>query len=378
MKKKIAYISPDYFADVDIPVIKSLCDIYQIHWIIAFDVPTKGYSKFATDELKQFAADHNITCDIMVKKFRRRNPLNIFYNISLIYKALKFKPDLFYIETLTDIYFSLMCFCFNRKRSVLAIHNVTEHTTAKRTVSDIVIDVSNYIERQYFTNVQLFSKSQAEIYKIKYHGKQIFVVPLFLKKFYNIEQLPNIETQYFYFLNWGTLRYNKGIDFLILAAEKLYKDGFKNFKVTIAGRATEEWEQWKSLIVHPEIFDLHIGSTLLPIEQIPALFSTAKFMVLPYRDVTQSGPLLYALNYSLPVIASALPGFEEYIKDGKNGYLFESENVESLFKAMKQAITLSPPSLVVMKDNLRGFVADNVSDKSIANKYQQMFLEILS
>ncbi|PTQ99332.1 glycosyltransferase involved in cell wall biosynthesis [Mucilaginibacter yixingensis] len=378
MKKKLVYISPDYFADVDIPVLESLTNEYHIYWIIVFDSAKKGLSKFSIESLYEIAKKNGIKCGIFVKKYRRRHPFNIFFNIKIVSEALKYKADITYIETLTDIYFSLLCFFFKKQKTILAIHNVVEHQTKEISISDRIINLSNKIERGYFKNVHLFSNSQTSVYQKLYQRRRIFTIPLFLKKFYHISGLPTATTNTFTFLTWGTLRYSKGIDFLIKAAEQLYDDGFRDFKVIIAGKTSSEWEEWKLLIKHPEIFDLYITSKLLPIEDIPPMFAQSKFMVLPYRDVTQSGPLQYALTYNLPVIASQLPGFTEYIEDGKTGFLFESEDVDSLFNAMKNALMMSNDKFDDIKANQKTFVANNVSDEHIAKKYKEMFNTVLN
>lgn len=77
-------------------------------------------------------------------------------------------------------------------------------------------------------------------------------------------------------------------------------------------------------------------------EEIPSIFASADYLVLPYSDSTESGPALIALNYSKPIIASDQPLFKDLITPGVNGYLFPSGNAEALAKEMEKASALSP------------------------------------
>jgi len=377
MKKSILYISPENFTDHNFPVMEHICKFYNLHWLIVFDYNFGRKPLFSEEEIELFARENNVSYTILKKKYRRRNPLNLIFNIKFLIKILKYKTDLIYIETLNDIYFSILSVLFiNKKKSILAIHDVLSHVTNKRTISDLVINLTDKLERTFFYNIHLFSHTQAKILKSNYSDKRVFVVPLFLLKFPYVKTITYIKTPKVNFLYWGSIRYNKGLDFLILAAEKLYENGFENFKVTIVGR-TKEWETYNSLIKHQEIFELHVSDEFIPIEQVAKLFASSQFLVLPYRDITQSGPLNHAYNYNLPVIASNLDGFKEYIIDGNNGFLFESENIDSLYNVMKMVMSLNETSLLTIKSNLSAFVNKNMSDEVILGKYRSMLDSVI-
>jgi glycosyltransferase involved in cell wall biosynthesis len=59
-------------------------------------------------------------------------------------------------------------------------------------------------------------------------------------------------------------------------------------------------------------------------------FKAVDAMVLPYEKIFQSGVLLMAMSYGLPVVASDIPPFKEVIEHNKNGLLFESLNAKDL------------------------------------------------
>ena len=77
---------------------------------------------------------------------------------------------------------------------------------------------------------------------------------------------------------------------------------------------------------------------------MPDLFSKADYFIAPYREVTQSGPLLRAYNYDIIPIVSSEDGFTEYVDHKKTGFVFNNEDEFSLAEVMEDAIKLNVPS----------------------------------
>ena len=46
----------------------------------------------------------------------------------------------------------------------------------------------------------------------------------------------------------------------------------------------------------------------------------------PYREISQSGPVLTSMGYNIPIIASNLAGVKEYLTDLEDSLLFISED----------------------------------------------------
>ena len=131
-----------------------------------------------------------------------------------------------------------------------------------------------------------------------------------------------------YVLFFGMIKQTKGLDVLLNALPKTNSA----CKLVIAGRLRKH-----SFSIYNEIIrrEKLTGRILLKIHHISneernLLFSAADLIVLPYRKIYQSGILLMAMSYGLPIIASRLPAMEEIIHHGENGYLFETGKVNQL------------------------------------------------
>jgi len=71
-------------------------------------------------------------------------------------------------------------------------------------------------------------------------------------------------------------------------------------------------------------------------EEVPKYFQVADCNVLFYEVATPSGVESMAYNFKLPTIATAVGHFPETIKHGYNGYLAEPENIDSMYRVMKE------------------------------------------
>jgi glycosyltransferase involved in cell wall biosynthesis len=82
---------------------------------------------------------------------------------------------------------------------------------------------------------------------------------------------------------------------------------------------------------------VHVVERFITDEERDFLFRHCELVVLPYKRVYQSGVLLMAMSYSKVSIASDLEPNHELIKNGLNGFLFETGNPEPLSRLLEQA-----------------------------------------
>jgi glycosyltransferase involved in cell wall biosynthesis len=175
------------------------------------------------------------------------------------------------------------------------------------------------------------------------------------------------------FLNFGIIRDYKRVDTLINAAIIAKEKTNIPFKIRIAGRC-DNWTHYQRMIKFPEIFELKIGQ--VPNNEVPELFNTSHYFVLPYQDIAQSGALTVALNYNLPIIASRLPSFEEFIEDGKTGFLIKPASIEDLSEKIIFILHNHDKIYPELRISLKKFVDDNLKKETIAERYVDFFKDI--
>ena len=206
----------------------------------------------------------------------------------------------------------------------------------------------------------------------KYKKKNTFYAPLALKGF-GVAKESEIARDKVVFLFFGSIRENKGLEYLIAAANKLYEKYGNKFVVKIYGGCSN-WEHYSKIIRYNECFDLQIRR--IENDEVANLFSASDYLILPYKDVTQSGPLLISYYYGIPVIASDHDGFREYIQDKENGFLFNNRDSNDLYCVMSRILDGNYNDKKI-KENLLKFVSDNIEIEKIITLYDKAFGEII-
>lgn len=362
-KEEICWITSNYFIDVDSPIIPTLSKYYDIDWRI---IHNKKANTDYIQGIEKLVKGTPVKCRFHRLQSRRRNVRIVkeYWNILRTIDKKKYKFYYFDIDGMPYL-FPLVLLRFNRNKVIWAAHHVT---VPKGTETYHVAKLYMPIILKYLKNFQVFSKNQLAAMQEKCPGKKVFFAPLALINFGDRDsRLPKDQVVFLFF---GYIRDYKRVDILINAANKVYENTGKKFKVKIFGYCTD-WDKYEKLIKYPEIFELKIK--FIPNDEIPPLFKESHYLVLPYQDLAQSAVLTVAFNYNLPVIASDIHALREFIVDGDNGFLFESGSVESLADLMMKLIAADEKSYTQIKQNLAKYVEQNYSIESIVKSYVGFF-----
>jgi alpha-maltose-1-phosphate synthase len=144
------------------------------------------------------------------------------------------------------------------------------------------------------------------------------------------------DNSYEYVLLFGKIKPYKGVETLLEAARKVRKKLGNKFRVIIAGKGSKTFLD--SLLRTDDLEYIHIENRFIPEVEIPRLFKKAKFLVLPYKDASQSGVVSLAYTFSKPVIVSNVGSIPEYVDHGVTGFKFEIGDIEQLAKYMSELV----------------------------------------
>jgi glycosyltransferase involved in cell wall biosynthesis len=138
----------------------------------------------------------------------------------------------------------------------------------------------------------------------------------------------NIDVETTYILFFGRLKSTKGLDILLRAMACINS----SIHLIIAGdTGKESFDKYQNLIDKLGISErIILDINYVSDSKRELYFKAVDAMVLPYEKIFQSGVLLMAMSYGLPVVASDIPPFKEVIEHNKNGLLFESLNAKDL------------------------------------------------
>lgn len=359
-KRKISYYSPECFLDVDIPVLDQLCLTNNILWIIIWD--SIGF--YSTKEIELFCKERKIKYLFIERKHRRVSLYQIQVSAKILNRITEFKPSVFYFVQFDNPFMAIMSFILLPvKKVIVAVHDIKPHSNHINFFGKI--HKTFYLKN--YRNFHLFSSIQELYLMDMYPKKKSHLIPMNLKDFgtgkKEARNNNNIRLLFF-----GKIHLYKGLDILIEAINLL--DNSEQFEITIAGNSND-FDCYKKLIRKGN-YNFQIG--FVENKSIPVLFLNHDFLILPYKDVTQSGPLLIAFNYNLPVIASDLEGFSEHISDNENGYLFEVNNPVSLKE--KLFYIAKNKNIEEIKRCQSQYVQRNFDKVMIGKKYNEMLDKI--
>ena len=213
-----------------------------------------------------------------------------------------------------------------------------------------------------------------ELVRIVPHGSYLGLIPAAMdsKAARNMLGLPQDE---FIILFFGQIKEVKGLD-LLIEAFALAKERMGPARLVIAGKVwKDDFARYQDLIERCALADaisLHIR--YIPDDEIAAYYGAADIVVLPYRKIYQSGVLLMAMSYGIPVLASDLPGMCEVVADGENGFLFRTGDsghlAERLIAVLEDAQALSRVVARAQEDMESRFSWDTIGAQ-LANVYRE-------
>jgi glycosyltransferase involved in cell wall biosynthesis len=171
----------------------------------------------------------------------------------------------------------------------------------------------------------------------------------------------------------GVISEYKGLPFLLDGWKELKAAGTEG-KLLIAGTGDQ---RVLSEIGAKVAADSLSGSVSLwlqfvPVEQLPLLYQAADILVYPYKAGTTSGALLTGLNYRKAVVATRLPFFQEYLKDGENALLVDYGATNDLAAALKTLIE-QPQRRAQLASALTRQTAQGIGWPEIARETRQCY-----
>ena len=366
--KKISWIVPECFIDVDVPVISKLQQYYKIRLILVLPCDGIDNVRYVNSFL---AGANNVEIHYLYKKYRGRSFRNVSFYNKIITDAKDFNPDIYYLSFMGRPYaLPLYALRLPRKKCIVPCHNVT---TPKGASKEKIAEIYKNWWLRTFKNIQVFSKSQLDVLNSNFPGKNVFMSYLMIKD-YGVPTINNARhNDIIKFLFFGNIVRYKRLDLLLAAVNILAERGLKGFKVIVAGHC-RDWEEYSKMIKYPELIDCRIER--IPNEEIPNIFASCQYMVLPYQDIAQSGAITVGFRYNLPTIVSNIEQFKEFVVDGETSLSFESQNASSLADIMQYAIENHKVLYPTLCEKQRIFIAEHFSDEAIIKEYIKFFNKI--
>jgi len=183
-------------------------------------------------------------------------------------------------------------------------------------------------------------------------------------------------------LFFGNIDYYKGLDILLDSLPFLSTGMKKDFILLIAGNYKSADYIRK---IREQISGNGTGTDIIAHvryiedDEIERYFMASNCIVLPYREIYQSGVLFMAYNFGLPIVATKVGNFENDIIEGKTGLLIDDITPEAVARSIELFFT---SEIFHDQEGTRTYIQDwsnrQFSWENIGDETFRMYLKISS
>src|SRR6202050_1419467 len=184
-------------------------------------------------------------------------------------------------------------------------------------------------------------------------------------------------------LFFGRIRPYKGIEYLLDAFRLLSTDEQANYRLIVAGEPKKGTEDYLDEIQQSVDRNFKQGQVILRIQFIPdeemeTYLKGADVLVLPYKEIFQSGVLFLAYSFGLPVVATDVGSFREEIVEGSTGFLSKPGDPAELAKAIETYFASDLfKNLRVRRPELKDYANANHSWRAVAELTRNAYVKML-
>jgi len=276
----------------------------------------------------------------------------LIYYVRLLVYAATAKPKIFHIiwnnkfeyfdRTLLMLYYKTL-----GKHVILTAHNVNK---SKRDCTDtrlnrLTLKIQYRLRDHVFVHTEQMKRELINEYGG--HSAAITVIPFGINNAVPISEITsagarrrlNIGEEERVILFFGRIVPYKGLEYLVAAFQE-HLTSFRCNRLIIAGRPEKDCRQYFDAIRDKIEQSENGGQIMLMAEYVPdneteLYFKAVDVLVLPYRDIYQSGVLFLAYSFGLPVVATDVGALREEIVEGKTGFVCKPENPADLARAIQ-------------------------------------------
>ena len=190
------------------------------------------------------------------------------------------------------------------------------------------------------------------------------------KDFQNIEPKP-LSKDKFNILFIGSVTDRKKPHMIIEAIQRIND---KSYHLSIVGPAPNEkyFKELKDLIGKSDLQNQ--VSLIGPVdrESVKDYYSTSNLMILPSISEGLARVIFESQVAMCPVLVTDAPGMSDIVIDGQTGYVFESNNLDSLCLKIEYIKDNYDEASLVAK-NAKGFILSNYSEDNFKFSFKKLF-----
>lgn len=383
---KILYYTQTSFLDCDLPLIKALTemgnDVFLVFELLPYQLkstiidikrqqpnveilPLTSYDEFHL--FSRFVDPKK--CYILNRPCKVYSWKNIKLRMAFSKLVEKIAPDIIHCTNFIDLP-DLFLYRY-KNRIVQIVHDPFPHTGE----NSFRKKIKRYISYNEIKCFVLLNKNQKKqfISKNRLNEKHVYINRLGTYDYLDFYKQESCEPNNNLILFWGRISPYKGIEYLLEAMEIIHKQ-LPKAKLIIAGGGKIYFDY--SPYNNKDYIKL--VNRYITMDELGHLLSSAAVVVCPYTDATQSGVVMSAYTYQVPVVATKVGGLSEMIDDHVTGLLVPPRDSKALAWALIDLLK-SVDSLIRYRKNIYEYCHNGkFSWKNIALEYIQIYSNLLN
>jgi D-inositol-3-phosphate glycosyltransferase len=276
----------------------------------------------------------------------------LMYYAKLICYAATAKPRIFHIlwnnkleafdRTLLMLYYRVL-----GKRIILTVHNVnaSRRDSKDTPLNRLTLRVQYRLADHIFVHTEQMKRDLVQEFGVQEPG--VTVIPFGINNSVPNTRLTPGETKQRLgirddiktILFFGNIAPHKGLEYLITAFQQILAQR-EDYRLIIAGRPKNCERYWTAIreVIQEEVRRgrVLLRADFIPDEETEVYFKAADVLVLPYRQIYQSGVLFLGYSFGLPVLAADVGSLKDEIVEGKTGFIFRPEDPVDLARVIER------------------------------------------
>jgi glycosyltransferase involved in cell wall biosynthesis len=376
--RAVTYITRPYFNDIALELIQELKQKCQLNVVINISTWNIDYLEVKKAAHNGFGKPFKLTDDLTNQIYQRYESYFEGANVIFRYEEHKetsvkntlswmkllsenksiLQSDLIILESLSVFADWYLLLKLRKKKLYYIMHDPVPHSGERHRATKLRHGYYKYVDK--FLLYSSFSTDLFNDHFPQYVGKTITLqTPIYT----NLKVLPRSKARSTpkRALFFGRISPYKGVELFYSAAEQLSKE-FPDVLFTIAGKALPDYSP--EFLIKNSNPNIKIMNKFIDLNTLSKLMTESTFCVLPYLDATQSGVVMTAYAYELPVLVSDCPGLLEYCFDPSN-FSFKNGDVNDLIAKMR-SILLNESLLKENKQSIASYANLNVSENNVS------------
>lgn len=340
---KIAYLGKIQLSDADLSYLNAAQKLADITYIMEINPrfmkgPAYNINKLyqhsgvfkaveAYPEFERYSQLIDIDKFYVVNTCGRLWQLKAFWtNFLLLLFLIKNKFDVIHLTWPANVYEFIIYLL--RRKMILTVHDPFPHSG----LDTKIVRLRRNVAFRLIRNFIILNKAQYDEFISFYKLYSVRVIVSRLSCYNNFKMVKpdmSVIPTSKYILFAGNISQYKGVEYLLQAMLMVHEKR-PDVKLVVAGGGN----YYFNISPYVKLDFIDIRNRFVPDEELVALIRNTEFMVCPYTDATQSGVIMSAFTFNVPVIATRVGGLPDMLDNGRFGMLIDKKNAKELSDAI--------------------------------------------